>query len=446
MRKIILLVCCFLFILYTGNSSANEYSLNDLYKVALERSETIKIAEEDLYISELDEDRALSVLFPTLSAFGTHTRYSDDKTQGGLILQPDYTNEWGLRLDQSLSLSGKEFTALSIAKEGIKIDRFNLVSVKENFLMEVISRYFIVLGANESMEIAGQNVERLTKHRDAAKTRLEVGEATKTVLLRAKAELAGAQSDLIKAENNLNIAKARLAQSVNINGDYSLKEPEDGSIGINFLTADCKLPAIPCLSGNALSNRSEIQAAIKRKDIAQDKVKVARGSYWPDLSIEGVYVREENEPASTFGLDERIYGALKLNFPFFEGGLRKAEVSQEKARLRQAEYQLEDLKRSIEVDVENSYLVVKREDAVLTQTRAEVEYARDNYNSVTKQFKYGLADSIDIMDANTLLVTSERGLANAKFSYQLAVLRLQRSIGSLLKTVTEKQSTAVNEQ
>ena len=446
MKKIFLLMCCLLFILCIDNSSANEYSLNDLYKLALERSETIKIAEEDLNISELDKDRALSVLFPTLSAFGTHTHYSDDKTQGTFLLQPEYTNEWGVRLDQSLSLSGKEFTALRIAKEGIKIGRFDLVSVKEDFLMEVISRYFIVLGTNESLEIAGQNVERLKKHRDAAKTRLEVGEATKTVLLRAKAELAGAQSDLIKAENNLSIAKARLAQSVHISGDYALKEPESGSIGINSLTADCKLPDIPCLSGIAILNRSEIQAEIKRKDIALDKVKVARGSYWPDLSIEGVYVREENEPSSTFGLDERIYGALKLNFPFFEGGLRKAEVSQEKARLRQAEYRLEDLKRSIEVDVENSYLVVKREDAVLTQTRAEVEYGRDNYNSVTKQFKYGLADSIDVMDANTLLVTAERELASAKFLYQLSVLRLQRSIGSLLKTVTEKQSTVVDEQ
>ncbi len=37
-------------------------------------------------------------------------------------------------------------------------------------------------------------------------------------------------------------------------------------------------------------------------------------------------------------------------------------------------------------------------------------------------------------------ITAERELASAKFAYQLSVLRLQRSIGNLLKTVVEKQS------
>ena len=44
------------------------------------------------------------------------------------------------------------------------------------------------------------NVGRLTKHRDAASVRLKVGEVTKTALLRAEAELSGAQSEEIKAK------------------------------------------------------------------------------------------------------------------------------------------------------------------------------------------------------------------------------------------------------
>ena len=45
--------------------AAEEYSLDDLYRLALERSEKIKISEEDLYISERGEDKAFSVLLPT---------------------------------------------------------------------------------------------------------------------------------------------------------------------------------------------------------------------------------------------------------------------------------------------------------------------------------------------------------------------------------------------
>jgi len=455
MKRIYLFVCCFVLIIFVCDSAANEYSLNDLYRLALERSETIKISEEDLYISEQDKNRAMSTLIPTFSAFGSHTRYTEEKMQGSLVLQPDYSNQWGLRLDQSFSLSGREFTALHMAKEGIKGSTFDLEAAKENFLFLVASQYFTVLESNKALDIASQNVERLTKHRDAAKIRLEVGEATKTVLLRAEAELAGAVSELIRAENNLIIAKTRLAKSVAIEGDYSAKEPlpgidfempEHGSLGLDFLTAACTLPVIACLQETALSERAEINSAVIQRDISKKEVTFAKGFYWPDLSVEGVYVREENEPSSSFGLDERIYGVLKLNFPFYEGGLRKAEVGQAKARLRQAEYRLSDLKRSIGVEVENAYLVVKREAALLTQVQAELKYSMDNYNSVTKQFTYGLADSLDVMDANTLLVTAERELATAVYVYQLAVIQLQRTTGLFLQSVTDKPPESAGQQ
>jgi outer membrane protein len=453
MIKLLFPLFGFLLIFIPHGLSAEEYSLDELFKLALERNETIKIAEEDLYISKREKDRAMAALFPELSAYGNHTRYSEEKTRNAFILQPEYTNEWGLRLDQSLSLSGREITAFGIAKEGINKSRFDLDAVKEEYLLGVASAYYDVLKAKKAKEIAGANVERLTKHRDAAKIRLRVGEVTKTVLLRAEAELAGAQSDLIKAENGLRLSRTVLARTAGISEDYELKESQPAigpdSAGATPLAGDCQPAAEPweqaapkyrlsvsgCLKERALSERAEIRASTLQKEIAEDKVKYARGSYWPTLSIEGVYARQENEPSSSFGLKERIYGGLKLDFPFFEGGLTRAEVREAKAELRQAELSLADLKNSISVEVENSYLNLITEYSVLTKLQAETEYAMDNFNAVSKQFQYGLANSVDVMDANTLLVTAERELANARYDYRLAILQLKRAVGTLLKTV-----------
>jgi len=130
---------------------------------------------------------------------------------------------------------------------------------------------------------------------------------------------------------------------------------------------------------------------------------------------------------------------LKLDFPFFEGGLRRAEVGQARARFRQAEYRLQDLKNSIKVEAENAYLDLVTKSGILEKLEAEVEYASENYRTVSKQFEYGLADSIDVMDANTLLVTSERELANAGYDHQLAILKLRRATGTLLKTIVSQQ-------
>ena len=113
-------------------------------------------------------------------------------------MQPSSSSSWGLRLDQSLSLGGQEIINFFISEKDIDLKRSNLSAVKEAYLLSVASAYYDVLKGNKSVEIAKANVERLTKYRDAANARLKAGEVTKTVILRAEAELSGAQADLVK--------------------------------------------------------------------------------------------------------------------------------------------------------------------------------------------------------------------------------------------------------
>jgi outer membrane protein len=454
MKCFLLFIFILLNITFPLRSYSAEYSLDDLYELALEISETIKIAEEDLYISEREKDRSVAELIPTLSAFGQHTRYSDKKISSEFLLQPEHTNEWGLRLGNTYSLGGREFTALDISKQGIEQSRYDLHAVREDYLMGVAVQYYDVLRSKREIEIAAANVQRLTTERDAAKRRLEVGTAIKTALLRAEAELADAQSELIRAENVLKVAKNILSKTVGIREEYTVREPlegvdytlpEQGEIDLSFLVDSCEMSPLDCLKKLALTNRAEIRSLATLKEIAEENIEIAKSTYWPDLSIEGVYAREKNEPSRTFELDERIYGMLKLDFPFFEGGLKKAEVRKAQAQLRQAEYSLSDLKREIRVEVENSYIVATTAASVLKPRKAEVEFGKENYSLVSKQFQYGLADSVDVMDANTRLVTSERELLNAQYVYVLEMLRLKRVTGMLLTSVVGNQPSEGSE-
>ncbi len=413
---------------------AQEYSLSDLYILALERSETIRIAEEDLYISERGKDKAAAALMPTISAFADHTRYSEEKRSGDSILQPEHTNSWGMRLDQTLSIYGKEVTGLRMSKSNVTKSRFDLDAVKEAYIFSVAVAYYDLLSAKKNLEIAESNVERLTRHRDASSVRLEVGEATKTALLRAEAELAGAGSELIRAKNALRFARVVLARRAGISGEYDIKD-DAYKIEEDFSIVNCSSSSLDCLKELALNERAEIKAAAVKRDIAEDEVRYAKGSYWPTISLEGVYIKAEDEPVSAFAVDERIYGGLRLDLPLFEGGLRRAEVREAESRLRQADLWLEDTKRSVEIEVDSAYLSLITSYGVLASLKAETEFAADNYNAVSKQFKHGLFDSIDVMDANTLLVTAERELARSRFGFRLSSLGLRRSAGVLLKDV-----------
>jgi len=421
----IVIVVIALAVLPTG-AFTEEYSLDDLYGIALQRSEKIKVSEENLYIAKLGKEKAFSVLVPKVSAFGNYTKYSEDKSTGFGVIQPDFATVWGMKLEQSFSLSGRELTGLKMAEENIVRNSYDLYAAREEHLFAVASAYYDVLKAKKILDIADSNLERLTKHRNAAEKRLKVGEVTRTALLRAEGELSGARSDQLTVKNGWELARAILARIVVINRDFQLREAPREDMQISSLTS---------LQEIALAERAEIKSLESQKKIAGQQIQYAKGTYWPELSVSGVYKGADQSPASPFLLKESAYGELSLDFPLFEGGLRRAEVREAKAKERQAGLFYEDLKKTIQIEVESAYLELVTQKGILKFLEDQLVFARDNYYAVSKQFEFGLADSIDVMDANTLLVSAERKVAEAVYNYQLSILRIKRVTGVLLKTV-----------
>ncbi len=422
-----------------ADAGPHEYTLEDLYRIALSRSEKIKISEEDLFIAERDKDKSMAFLLPRLSAFGEHTRFSEEKTiagsAGSFTIQPESSSSWGLRLNQSISLGGREITSFRISKKGIESSRYDLYAVREDYIIRVSESYYDVLKAKKGLDIARANVDRLVKYRDEANTRLRVGEVSKTAVLRAEGELSGAQSEMIRAGNVLDLAKAVLARVAGISGGYDIKEKEFSSQ--NYADIGDLDTADPHKQ-TAFAERAEIKSGGIQKNIAEDRVRFAKGAYWPSLSVEGVYLGRDENPSSSFFSDESLYGLLRVDIPLFEGGLRRAEVRESEAKKRQTEFLYEDIKKTISIEVEAAYLDLKTQAGILKSLEDQLRFARDNYDAVTKQFAFGLASSIDVIDANTLLVDSERQLSRAQYDYQLAALRLKRATGMLLKEVNGK--------
>ena len=153
------------------------------------------------------------------------------------------------------------------------------------------------------------------------------------------------------------------------------------------------------------------------------------------MGLAAVYSGADQNPSgSTFNKESR-YAIASLNFPLFEGGLRKAEVNQSISRLKQSELALNDMAQTVRVEVENVYLDLETQKGTLQFLGDQLTFARDNYNAVSRQFEFGLASSLDVIDANNLLLSAERQVADATYNYQLAILRLQRATGGLQNLV-----------
>ncbi|MBA4422266.1 MAG: hypothetical protein C0390_04075 [Syntrophus sp. (in: bacteria)] len=406
---------------------AAEYSLGDLCRIAVTQSEKLKVAEENLAISEIGKDKALSYLMPRLTASAGYTRYTEKKISGTSVIQPESGSSWGVRLDETVSLSGRELTALGISRQNVTKSRHDLTAIREDYLLRyVAAAYYNVLMARKSLDIADANLERLTMYRNAAEQRLKIGEVTRTVLLRAEGELSGAKSDRLQAKNGLELAMAVLANNCGIKDPFSLREvpAEEGD-----------LSGVSRFQEQAFTVRADLKSLEVQKQIAADQTRFTEGAFWPSLSVFGVYAGADQYPPPGSLNRESIYAGAALNFPFFEGGLRKAEVQEAKARERQASLFYEDLKKAIEIEVQTAYLELATQKGTLQFLNDQSVFARDNYRAVARQFELGLSNSLDVLDANTLLVSAERKVASALYNYQLALLRLKKATGTLLTTV-----------
>lgn len=407
---------------------AEEYSLEDLCRIALKNSEKLRAAEENLAIAQIGEDKAFSYLLPRMTATGGVVQYSERRfSSSGGVIQPENASSWGIRMDETFSLSGREWKALDISKRNVEKNRLDLMAVREDYLLRnVAAAYFTVLMARKSLEIADANLERLMKYREAAEKRLRIGEVTKTALLRAEGELSGARSDRLQAQNGLELAMAVLANNVGISEDFSLREAP---------AAEGEIQPLSAFQEQAFLSRADLRSLEMQKRIAADQIQYTEGAFWPTVSISGVYAAADQHPASSNLNRESIYGGVSLNFPFFEGGLRKAEVSEARARERQAAFYYEEMKKAIEIEIRTGYLDLTTQKGILRFLNDQLFFARDNYRAVERQFEFGLSNSLDVMDANTLLVSAERKVASAEYSYRLAILRIRKATGTLLATV-----------
>ncbi|MCX5833868.1 MAG: TolC family protein [Deltaproteobacteria bacterium] len=415
----------FVFILGTPDLCATEYSLEDLFRISLEKSEKLKIQEENYYISKQGESKALAPLLPRVTASGGYTRFDAEKRSDstGALIQPESASLWGVTVDETLSLSGREFTSYSASKDNVRKSGEDLFAARETYLLAVATAYYNVMKSMKLLDIANSNVERLTTQRNAARTRLRVGEVTKTTLLRAEGELSGALADQVRAKNLLEFTRANLARTVSIPPDFTLRETA---------LVDVEILPLEKYQEKALKERAELKSLELDRQIAEKQISVARGAFWPSVSLQGSYIGVDQTPETASLVSESYLGAVLLNFPLFEGGLRVAELNEAKARYRQSGLNYEDNVKSVNIEVQNAYLNLITQRGIYKSLQDQLTFAKENNTAVTKQFEFGLASIIDVIDANNLLVTAERQLYDAIYTYQLANLSLKRATGELL--------------
>ncbi|MFQ5588963.1 MAG: TolC family protein [Nitrospiria bacterium] len=427
MKRHVLHVLIWIFVLFAlfdghfSNAAAQTViTLEEAYRSAIIKSESLAIAREALVQSENEIKRKKSFLYPNIKTSLDYQRRPRARTSGTFLLRSKSETDFSLTLSQPLYSGGRAQSAYQDARLAQKGELLQFSLTKEDLLFEIAKTYYETLKAQNNVKIEAKEVERLTAHRRSAQKQLEVGEVTRTALLRAEAELSDAQAELIRAKNEVLASKDQLALLARIDGDFTLQDPKPVSLADH-----------PETEWLALADEHRIE--LKREDIrisqADEGITFARGNFLPSLSLDLQYRFSDQDPATTFLIKDDRMAILKLEMPLFEGMLRTSELAQARSRLRQSRLEKKRLRDEIATQVRLARLALSSLTSELKHLKDQVRFAKEAFSLASRQFEVGLGTSIEVLDANTALLDAERRYSNTVYDREIAILQVKKEAG-----------------
>ncbi len=398
--------------------------IKDAFKMAIESHESLKIANEALSQSQSTIDKATSAMLPTITAEGGFTRYDKSESSGSFVTQPDDSTKIELKISQSLYSGGKEWSARRQASLGLLKTRQAYEEARQEVVLNVARAFYGALKTEKEMDIKKAALLRAEERKKVADARFRAGVATRSAVLRAEAEAAGASAALIKATSAVKDAKNALKRLIGVDADVGLNEPDE----------EYSVPAeVEGFIKTALSNRKDFLESQIDLDIYSEGVRYAWGGFLPTLKIDGVYSLRSQNPETAFFQEDSASATLTLSYPIFEGGLRRAELQEARSKLREAELKKVQLQRDIEVEVRQAFNNVDAFRAALESYKRQFSFAEEDYKMVFEQFKQGISTTVDVIDSDSSLISAQRSFMNAGYDLNLAIIELKYYSGMLME-------------
>jgi len=407
---------------------AGTMNFEDLYHAALGFHESVGEAGARLRQAKYERDKVFARMLPTLSVTGSLQRRPQNlSSSGGFLIAPEDTREVTVTLGQSLYTGGRARTQLKIATIGELARDVDLRVTRENLVFDLAQAYFAVSKAQADLSSATERREGMERHLQAARARVRLGADVRATALRLESEVARLKAEEMQASHALKTARENLAMLTGLPEDVALGDPPD--------MAPVRAVAEPI--DVALSHRADVGLATGEAAAALLGVRYTTGTFLPLVKLEGTYTRREEDPSSSFLIDEEGFATLRATWDLYNGGEDIAERRRAKAMFEEKQLTLAELQREIATQVGQAERQVDVAEQVVKSLEDAWTYAAENHRIVTETFNVGAATYLDVIDASTTLGDARRDLENARNDRNLALLNLARTTGELLALVGE---------
>ena len=166
-------------------------------------------------------------------------------------------------------------------------------------------------------------------------------------------------------------------------------------------------------------------------DAASLAVKVAEGALYPSLNVTGSIQKryDANNIPGARALQSSVIAQLSV--PIYQGGLNYANIRQAKEQLGQARLQVDVQRAAVRAAVVSAWGVWTASTQVIRAQQAAVRAAEIALNGVREEAKVGQRTTLDVLNAQQVLLNARVQLVTAQRDRVVASYALMSASGKL---------------
>jgi outer membrane protein len=410
---------------YASEEGVKVYTLEEGIKKALENNWSVKAKEEKVSESEYAKDEAKAGILPQFSMSYSYTGLNKAPASGNIITGDKNSYQWEGTITQPIFTGYALTSAYELAKLGIDQSKVSLELEKLDLALNVKGAYFNILKADKTVEVAKSAVESLESHLKVAKNFYDVGMIPVNDLLKSEVELANAQHDYIKAQNDAKLARV----SFNVLLSRSVDEPFEIE---DILVYNPETPDYDACLGKALKARPEIKA-LDLTDLQIDQqINQVKSKFYPEVAFTYNYIKAGDTPdvsGSDLKKANSWQAIVGLSWTFWDWDKTRNSVRQNESQKRQLSQTLKTLEDSIKLELKKSILDLKEAEEKIPTAQKAVEQAEENLRVSELRYKAQVTTSTEVLDALTLLSQARMNYYNALYDHNVARATMLRAVG-----------------
>jgi len=419
-------------LLSTGVAWAQEsqkpLTLEESIRIALDRNLKLHSSAEGVAGSEFRRRAAMTDFFAKWTGQYGYTWYNNPVTVGYSAITLNTDREvfnLGTTISQPLFAGGSILSNYRNEKLGVDISKTDVETVKRDIVLQVREGYFNILRAEKFLDVARQTVKQFSAQLEVTKAFFEVGIVPKNDVLQGEVRLANAKQGLVRAENDVVLAKSYFNSLLR-------KEIEAPLQVIDILGYSPFSLRFEDSLKEALEKRPEIRTANLKIEQAKEGVKIAKSGFFPTINLSGNYSRLSDElllMGDHRGERWTVQGLA--TFTLGDWGKTAYKVGESKVKVTQGEDSKVQLIEGIILEVKNDYQIMLVAEKNISVSEKAIEQAEENLRMNEERYKHQVATATDVLDAVTLLAQARVNYYGALSDFNIAKSRLERAMGRM---------------